>query len=84
MTKRATAFLLALLMVAQVLVPGAARAEKAILPYPKMDKELVEVGKVDGKDYPKLTNKVILDIQKQATENSRKHLQKTSRELSGT
>ena len=78
MTKRATAFLLALLMVAQVLVPGAARAEKAVLPYPKMDKELVEVGKVDGKDYPKLTNKVILDIQKQATENSRKHLQKKS------
>ena len=78
MTKRATAFLLALLMVAQVLVPGAARAEKAILPYPKMDRELVQVGKVDGKDYPKLTNKVILDIQKQATKNSRKHIQRKS------
>ena len=78
MTKRATAFLLALLMVAQVFVPGAARAEKASLPYPKMDKKLVQVGKVDGKDYPKLTNKVILDIQKQATKNSRKHIQRKS------
>ncbi|CAC9922799.1 hypothetical protein PEPNEM18_00119 [Aedoeadaptatus nemausensis] len=78
MTKRTTAFLLALLMVAQVFVPSAARAEKASLPNPKMDKSLVQVGKVSGKDYPKLTNKVILDIQKQATENSRKNLQKKS------
>lgn len=78
MTKRTTAFFLALIMVAQVLVPSVARAEKASLPYPKMDKELVQIGKINGKDYPRLTNKVILEIQKEATQNSRKQLQKKS------
>ncbi|EGS31645.1 hypothetical protein HMPREF9130_1052 [Peptoniphilus sp. oral taxon 375 str. F0436] len=48
------------------------------MPYPKMDKELVQIGKINGKDYPRLTNKVILEIQKEATQNSRKQLQKKS------
>ena len=75
MKKRITAFLLALIMVAQVLAPEITWAIKEGQNYPKEDNKLVEVGKTGAENYPKLTNKVILDIQKEATLNSRKKMQ---------
>ena len=75
MKKRITAFLLALIMVAQVLAPEITWAIKEGQNYPKEDNKLVEVGKTGAENYPKLTNKVILDIQKEATLNARKNRQ---------
>lgn len=75
MKKRITAFLLALIMVAQVLAPEITWAIKEGQNYPKEDNKLVEVGKTGAENYPKLTNKVILDIQKETTLNSRKNIQ---------
>ena len=81
MKKKLTAFLLALMMLAQVLVPETAWALKESQNYPVEDSKLVEVAKIDAENYPKLTNKVILDIQKEATLNSRKNLQNKTRVL---
>ena len=78
MKKKLTAFLLALMMLAQVLVPETAWALKESQNYPVEDSKLVEVAKIDADNYPKLTNKVILDIQKEATLNSRKNIQNKS------
>ena len=61
-------------MVAQVLAPEITWAIKEGQNYPKEDNKLVEVGKTGAENYPKLTNKVILDIQKEATLNSRKNI----------
>ena len=74
MKKRITAFLLALIMVAQVLAPEITWAIKEGQNYPKEDNKLVEVGKTGAENYPKLTNNVILDIQKETTLNSRKNI----------
>lgn len=70
MKKKLTAFLLALMMLTQVLVPGSAWAKES-KSYPETDSNLVQVGMTGAENYPKLTNKVILDIQKEATLNSR-------------
>ena len=75
MKKKLTAFLLALMMLTQVLVPGSAWAMKESKSYPETDSNLVQVGIIGAENYPKLTNKVILDIQKEATLNSRKNMQ---------
>ena len=61
-------------MVAQVLAPEITWAIKEGQNYPKEDNKLVEVGKTGAENYPKLTNKVILDIQKETTLNSRKNI----------
>lgn len=74
MKKKLTAFLLALMMLTQVLVPGSAWAKES-KSYPETDSNLVQVGMTGAENYPKLTNKVILDIQKEATLNSRKNMQ---------
>ncbi len=78
MKKKLTALLLALMMLAQVLVPETVWALKESQNYPVEDSKLVEVAKIDAENYPKLTNKVILDIQKEATLNSRKNIQNKS------
>lgn len=75
MKKKLTAFLLALMMLTQVLVPGSAWAMKESQSYPDSNNNLVQVGITGAENYPKLTNKVILDIQKEATLNSRKNMQ---------
>ncbi|MDU7114859.1 MAG: InlB B-repeat-containing protein [Peptoniphilus harei] len=75
MKKRLTAFLLALIMVAQVIAPGTAWAINESRNYQKEDNKLEEVAKTNAEEYPKLTNKVILDIQKEDTENARKQIQ---------
>ena len=83
MKKKFTAFLLAIIMVAQVFTPGIALAVKDSQNYLnylkadsnlKVDNNLKEVAKISADNYPKLTNKVILDIQKEATQNSRKNI----------
>ena len=61
-------------MVAQVLAPEITWAIKEGQNYPKEDNKLVEVGKTGAENYPKLTNNVILDIQKETTLNSRKNI----------
>ena len=78
MAKKIIGLLLVLVMTAQIFLPGVAQAGQISPNYPAQDKKLVQVGKTDTKSYPKLTNKVILDIQKQATKNSRKHIQRKS------
>ena len=75
MKKKLTAFLLALMMLTQVLVPGSAWAMKESQSYPDSNNNLVQVGITGAENYPKLTNKVILDIQKEAILNSRKNMQ---------
>ena len=80
MKKKFTAFLLAIIMVAQVFTPGIALAVKDSQNYLKadsnlkVDNNLKEVAKISADNYPKLTNKVILDIQKEATQDSRKNI----------
>ncbi|WP_237036827.1 cell wall-binding repeat-containing protein [Mediannikoviicoccus vaginalis] len=70
MKKKITAFMLAMLILVQTIVPGVALAANG-----SSDKEskqdLVKVGELDTKDYPKLDNKTILAIQKQARENQK-------------
>ena len=80
MKKKFTTFLLAIIMVAQVFTPGIALAVKDSQNYLKadsnlkVDNNLKEVAKISADNYPKLTNKVILDIQKEATQDSRKNI----------
>ena len=63
--------MLAMLILAQTLVPGAAWAAKD-KPKPKSTQSIVKVGELDTKSYPKLDNKTILAIQKQARENQKR------------
>ena len=65
---RYTAFMLALLMLVQVFAPEVARA-KSSEPSKKTTVQLVKMGALDSKTYPKLDNKAILAIQKQARNN---------------
>ena len=65
MKRRYTALMLALLMLAQVFAPEVARA-KSSEPFKKTTVQLVKMGALDPKAYPKLDNKAILAIQKQA------------------
>ena len=68
MKRRYTALMLALLMLAQVFAPEVARA-KSSEPSKKSTVQLVKMGALDPKTYPKLDNKAILAIQKQARNN---------------
>ncbi|WP_215506627.1 InlB B-repeat-containing protein [Peptoniphilus sp. EMRHCC_23] len=68
MKRRYTAFMLALLMLAQVFAPEVARA-KTSEPTKKTTVQLVKMGALDPKTYPKLDKKAILAIQKQARTN---------------
>ena len=65
---RYTAFMLALLVLVQVFAPEVARA-KSSEPSKKTAVQLVKMGALDPKTYPKLDNKAILAIQKQARNN---------------
>ena len=65
MKRRYTALMLALLMLAQVFAPEVARA-KSSEPAKQTTVQLVKMGALDPKTYPKLDNKAILAIQKQA------------------
>lgn len=68
MKRRYTALMLALLMLAQVIAPEVARA-KSGEPTKKTTVQLVKMGALDPKRYPKLDSKAILAIQKQARNN---------------
>ncbi len=70
MKNKLTAFLLAVLMVAQVIAPQAAWASGNNFS-PEKKQDLVKVGELDTKSYPKLDNKTILAIQKQAREKQK-------------
>ena len=70
MKDKLTAFLLAVLMVAQVIAPQAAWASGNNF-NPEKKQDLVKVGELDTKSYPKLDNKTILAIQKQAREKQK-------------
>ena len=71
MKNRYTALLLALLILVQVFAPEVARA-KASEPSKQTTVQLVKMGALDPKTYPKLDNKTILAIQKQARENQKR------------
>ena len=70
MKYKLTAYLLAVLMVAQVIAPQAAWASGNNF-NPENKQDLVKVGELDTKSYPKLDNKTILAIQKQAREKQK-------------
>ena len=70
MKDKLTAFLLAVLMVAQVIAPQAAWASGNNF-NPEKKQDLVKIGELDTKSYPKLDNKTILAIQKQAREKQK-------------
>ena len=70
MKDKLTAFLLAVLMVAQVIAPQAAWASGNNF-NPEKKQDLVKIGELDTKSYPKLDNKTILSIQKQAREKQK-------------
>ena len=70
MKNKLTAFLLAVLMVVQVIAPQAAWASGNNFNSEKKQ-DLVKVGELDTKSYPKLDNKTILAIQKQAREKQK-------------
>ena len=70
MKDKLTAFLLAVLMVAQVIAPQAAWASGNNFNLEKKQ-DLVKIGELDTKSYPKLDNKTILSIQKQAREKQK-------------
>ena len=64
--------MLALLMLAQVIAPEVARA-KSGEPTKKTTVQLVKMGALDPKRYPKLDSKAILAIQKQARNNQNRN-----------
>ena len=64
------ALVLSLLILVQVFVPGLAWASKGQLTE-RTNEKLVYIGRLDTKSYPKLDNKTILDIQKQAREKQK-------------
>ncbi|MBS5915282.1 MAG: S-layer homology domain-containing protein [Clostridiales bacterium] len=68
---KCTALLLALLILAQVFAPEVAWA-KSSEPSKQTTVQLVKMGALDPKTYPKLDNKTILAIQKQARENKKR------------
>ena len=67
MKKKLTSLILAMLLMVQTLVPGVAFATNNNN-VEKTKQNLVKVGELDTKSYPKLDNKTILAIQKQARE----------------
>ena len=68
MKNKLTALMLAMLMVAQVIAPQAAWASGRYLT-PGKKQNLAKIGELDTKSYPKLDNKTILAIQRQASRN---------------
>ena len=70
MKSKLTALMLAVLLLVQAFVPGVALAANASS-NPKSVHNLVKVGELDTKSYPKLDNKTILAIQKQAREKQK-------------
>ena len=71
MKSKLTALMLAVLLLVQAFVPGVALAANASS-NPKSVHNLVKVGELDTKSYPKLDNKTILAIQKQAREKQKR------------
>ena len=71
MKNKCTALLLALLILAQVFAPEVVWA-KSSEPSKQTTVQLVKMGALDPKTYPKLDNKTILAIQKQARENKKR------------
>ena len=63
--------MLAILLLVQVIVPGVAWASSSDTSIQKQETSLVKVGELDIESYPKLDNKTILAIQKQARENQK-------------
>ena len=74
MKKKLAAFLLALIMVAQVLVPGTSWAIRDSEDTSQPSNNFVQVGMTSAENYPKLTNRVILDIQREATQKARENI----------
>lgn len=70
MRNKLTAFILAMLILVQTFVPVEALTNNNALEK-KQENNLVKVGELDTKSYPKLDNKTILAIQKQARENQK-------------
>ena len=70
MKRRHIAFMLVLLMLAQVFAPEVVWA-KSSEPSKQTTVQLVKMGALDPKTYPKLDNKAILAIQKQARNNQK-------------
>ena len=71
MTKnKLRALVLSLLILVQIFVPGLAWASNGQLSK-QTNEKLVYAGRLDTKSYPKLDNKTILDIQKQAREKQK-------------
>ena len=75
MKKKLAAFLLALIMVAQVLVPGTSWAIRDSEDTSQPSNNFVQVGMTSAENYPKLTNRVILDIQREATQKARENME---------
>lgn len=75
MKKKLAAFLLALIMVAQVLVPGTSWAIRDSEYTSQPSNNFVQVGMTSAENYPKLTNRVILDIQREATQKARENME---------
>ena len=70
MKSKLTSLMLAMLILVQTLVPGIAWASSDTS-IQKQESNLVKVGELDTESYPKLDNKTILAIQKQARENQK-------------
>ncbi|MBS5945309.1 MAG: InlB B-repeat-containing protein [Peptoniphilus harei] len=70
MKSKLTSLMLAMLILVQTLVPGIAWASSDTS-IQKQESNLVKVGELNTESYPKLDNKTILAIQKQARENQK-------------